>query len=585
MRILSCFFVFFGLALFLSVQFPSYSFAGQCLEDVRKVQLDGKKVVRFRNYLCRTDNGGAQVSVEFHRMSDIMASALLTKKLPASVREIFRGGTIIKNDVHKEFSFLLERFGNSVEGHQVNYQISAAGTKEQADGYNTEGNGAAAGIKSLQFGGTIDMPLVDDLNIVNNQTSWPKGYKLFYGALYADSKNKKAEIVRNTRLWRYLKSGDLENYEQNIKRYTNIVKGDPKHPKRDFGDWFFQVPRYIKMLKHVTRTRLPKDFLMITGGVPASCGEDDPHGEFTLSTRPVLLDVAVIKNRSANTLELDGLLGATNDKRALRSKAHSKRLYNKQPVKFGGSYRLKSGQSIIVPMKMIFATLADSGICVSKECKSAERASYRYIRSLKKGTLLKAGRIVKKRKSFKKPKLPRAASGPDYVYGPEIAIAGMSIAGERVILKDHSANFVQLTTGSGVGSCPYLYAQEPNSKRWLGYGKVIHTADNKAKKTTQIVKLKGFASRFRLIEHELELSYIDQVQLVLDLHDGRKINLQSDNKSLGHRDGVVQKIYAGQTVEFSFELPDHIAKKDVKNSSLAITGYYRRYGSMIMSAR
>ena len=579
MRLLTGFFTLLMTIMALPL-FVGTAYAGQCLEDTRKVQLDGKKIVRFRNYLCRADQSNAQVSVEFHRLSDIMASALLANALPPSLKRVFGNGAIVKNEVHKEFSLLLNKFGNSLEQMQINYQVDTAGTKEQAYGYDTAK--AAPGTKSLVFGSFEDMPLVEDTRHVNQKASWPKGYKFYYEQFNLASV-KKSEIIRGTTLWRYLKRDDIDNFERNWRRYTSMVKKNTKHPKHDFGDWFLKIPNYIKLIKHVTQQNLPKDFLVITGGVPVTCGDEDPYGEFSLQTRAVLFDVAVIKNRSRHSVTIDRLLGTSNSTKSLRSMARSKLLFNDTTNSFGGPYKIKAGGSLIVPMKITFAGL-ESNFCSDKNCKTAQRQLYKYIKSQPSGINFKAGRISKSPKSFKKPKFPKNPS-PKYVYGPEVALAGLSIAGERIKLKDHSANFLQLTAGAGIGSCPYLYALDEKSGRWRGYGKVIHTADSKAKKTTQLVKLDGFASRFRLTEHELELSYIDRVQLVLDLHDGRKINLSPQQEIMSRTDSNTQKIYAGQTVEFDFALPDKLTPKNVKNSSLAITGYYQRYGSMIMSAR
>jgi hypothetical protein len=556
-------------------------YAGQCLEDTRKVQLDGKKIVRFRNYLCRADQSNAQVSVEFHRLSDIMASALLANALPASLQRVFGNGTMVKNQVHKEFSLLLDKFGTSLENMQINYQVNTAGTKDEAYGYDTAK--AGAGTRSLEFNFYIDMPLVDDIRHVNEKTTWPKGYKFLYSPSDLATV-KPEEIVRGTTLWRYAVRDDLDNFERNWHQYTARVKKDAKHPKHDFGDFYLKVPKYIKLLQHVTKQNLPKGFLIITGGVPFSCGDDDPYAEFSLSTRSILFDVAVIKNRSRHTITVDSLLGSLNENKSLRPMARSKLLYTRAATLFGGPYKIKAGGSLIVPMNITF-TGSQFNSCSDKNCKKDQRKIYKHIRSQPAGTSFKAGRIVKTQKSFKKPKFPRNSIAQKYVYGPEVALAGLSIAGEHIKLKDHSANFLQLTAGADVGSCPYLYALDGKTGRWRGYGKVIHTADSKAKKMTQLVKLDGFANHFRLTEHELELSYIDRVQLVLDLHDGRKINLSPQQEIMSRTDGNAQKIYAGQTVEFDFTLPDELAPKDIKNSSLTITGYYQRYGSMIMSAR
>src|ERR1700724_443931 len=98
-----------------------------CSADFRRVEFDTSKsgefgapngdrssqIVPLRSYLCRagTDPNSPQIRVEFHRLSDGAASALIEKRPSAGLTQIFGSPRIIENDVFKTYADLLRRFG------------------------------------------------------------------------------------------------------------------------------------------------------------------------------------------------------------------------------------------------------------------------------------------------------------------------------------------------------------------------------------------------------------------------------------------------------------------------------------------
>ena len=52
---------------------------------------------------------------------------------------------------------------------------------------------------------------------------------------------------------------------------------------------------------------------------------------------------------------------------------------------------------------------------------------------------------------------------------------------------------------------------------------------------------------------------------------------------MAEQDARYATIKAGDRVEFSFALPPTIKPEDVKQSTLAVTGYYRRYSDLLMA--
>ena len=118
---------------------------------------------------------------------------------------------------------------------------------------------------------------------------------------------------------------------------------------------------------------------------------------------------------------------------------------------------------------------------------------------------------------------------------------------------------------------------------WVSRGKVIDDARGKSKETTQRISFAGFRSKFRLAEEELEVSYIDHVKLEVELNDGTGMTLKPDFAAMDALDSRYATIKAGDRIEFSFALPPTVKPEDVKQSTLAVTGYYRRYSDLLMA--
>ncbi len=188
--------------------------------------------------------------------------------------------------------------------------------------------------------------------------------------------------------------------------------------------------------------------------------------------------------------------------------------------------------------------------------------------------------IRKTRESFGPPVRP---SPPAYIYGPALALAGLSVDGRPIVFDEASRNFLKLAAGEGYGSCPYLYAWRNEEQGWVRYGKVIDGAKDKT--MTERVIFEGFPSRFRLAEEELEVAHIDHVTLEVELNDGSGFTLATSDRHLASLDGDAAVIPAGNLIDFAFALPDGVSSSEVKTSTLAITGYYQRYSDLQLSAR
>ena len=116
-----------------------------------------------------------------------------------------------------------------------------------------------------------------------------------------------------------------------------------------------------------------------------------------------------------------------------------------------------------------------------------------------------------------------APSFKTYVYGPEVAIGGISINGERVDLQNRSANYMEMTMSAEEGSCPYPLSQGAEGSDWIDHGKILHAAPSQDREYTDVRNFSGFRARFRIEEREPEAAFINRAELTVVLKDGRTI--------------------------------------------------------------
>ncbi len=251
--------------------------------------------------------------------------------------------------------------------------------------------------------------------------------------------------------------------------------------------------------------------------------------------------------------------------------------------------KLAPGEKVTIPLRINFVTAQGLKTLFAGPVEKA-RAFYTGIERLPAGSIITevvaAGaeppkNLLRKRKeSYLPPERPGMGT---YVYGTEITMNGLMVDGARVLLQETSTNFLELTAGEGYGSCPYLYAFDATSRRWINYGKVIHEADAPSKELTEEVRLERLSTRFQIAEEELEVSQLDQVSLVLDLKKGQTMRLDPGQPALIAADKRYLEVAAGKAVEIAFQLPPGIRDVDVAQARLIVTGYYTRYASMKIS--
>jgi hypothetical protein len=338
--------------------------------------------------------------------------------------------------------------------------------------------------------------------------------------------------------------------------------------------------RYFDLITYLTRDGMPDDFLFVTGAATECGGGID----FSLHIRQMIFDIAFVQNISDKPVSIEGLLGSEVPAAGLRSAGSGASGAVGQIALSSGEIR--PGETIAVPLAISFI-MADSLKEPFRDQAGAAK-TFKAIEAAKPGTVFELKDeggdtpvvVRKTRESFAPPTAPKPAT---YAFGPELQLSGLVMDGKQLVFDQASRNFMQLTAGEGYGSCPYLYAWDEGHSAWVRHGKVIHQANNKDKEMTETKTFSGFRSKYRLAEEELEVSYIDSVKLEVELKDGTGMTLRPDFEAMNAQDGRYATIKAGDRIEFSFALPPTIKAEDVKQSTLAVTGYYRRYSDLLMA--
>lgn len=582
------------IALLLAFMLSAPAVQAQCLKDTRAVKF-GKGSAQLLTYLCKAGAEGAgQIRVEFHTLSDAAAGSLLAGKPWPELAKILGRYTLIENAVSQEANNLLDRFGAAQDVESLFYfQAKGGKASEKVE--------VGSGVKSMRYlafpdtegmtGGYLPLPEADA--IVKNTTGWPEGFNFWYE--YGEN-CKKPEEFGCVRLWRYLNADDIAQYETRWHKQNEALglndpgpdgaaTGAPQAPGEAVDAGAEAPPdnkpdtKDLRLIEYLTRDGWPEDFV-------AAVGAYSPCGGLSVQYYPrqMALDVAVIENVSAKPLEIGELLGVTASSEALRLDAQTKTLKSQPAASIAPPQgRLAPGAKLLLPLRITFN--APKGLKEEFKGSLADaRKFYALIQKLPPGTLLKepypedeAKPVMKARESFKPPVLPKMVN---YAYGPEVALTGLIVNGGKIILEDAGANFLELTAGEGYGSCPYLYAYDAAAKSWIHYGKIIHNANSKANEMTEEAPQARFALRFRLSEQEAEVSFIDRAALNIALRNGEKLTLLPADDRLKAADGRYARIVAGQSMEMRFALPPGVYEADVAASSLAVTGYYRTYGSL-----
>lgn len=583
-----------ALAIFAGVAWAGQVRA-QCLQDAREVKL-GAGSVRLVSYLCRAPGAASPVRIGFYRLSEAAAGSLLSGKPWAEIARLLGKGKLIDTAPGREAANLFRQFGRT-ETHDDSFQIRASA----AGGSEAEPIEAGTGAKALTYitypdaegGGGQPISLPDADATIKTTSAWGPEFRFYYRNY---PQCTAPEALECAVLWRYLTAEDVVQFEARAKREQEALGLDANPGMTEIDGVPVATPsematpgaEQLPLIQYLTKDGWPEDFITVVGGY-SICGGVD----FQYFPRKLVVDIAVIENAGAREIALGELLGSTIGGAGLRPEQPARPAAGGALAAITGPVgTLAAGQRVLVPLRLNF--VSPDGLLEAFSATPAEAQNfYAMIAQRPPGSLIVEPRegdpqiwegmappLQKTRESYLPPEAPNV--GP-YVFGPELALQGLTVDGVRVSLTEESANYLELTASSGGGSCPFLYAFDETARDWINYGKVIDEANAESKRMTQEVKLAGPAFRFRLAEEELEMSMIDRAALILKLRSGQSRVIETADVLLAKAEGRERTIVAGQAVEFSFPMPADVQMADIEETYLSITGYYRRYGSMQLS--
>ncbi|GCL66120.1 hypothetical protein [Pseudaquabacterium pictum] len=525
------------LAAALVLAVPAVQAAADCLRDTREVKLGGSNdpPVRLRQYLCERD-AGVRVSVQFLRLSDQVAAGLLAGRMPAALHPVLGNARVVRNPVAEEFLRLTQAHGISLSADGMGGYASLSSTTQEI----TSAQMAGAEIPTVTGllapeNPPVDFPDPQALAGLTSPAAVPTGYR----------------TISEEFIWRYMTLDDLERYADKVAEYNKLIVG-PRFGNQFTGFRTGTPPREIRLYRELARGGWPSDFIVIKGrrDVAPSCGFTK-WWDFSYWPREPVMDVVVVENRGQRPLAVDALLGVMGGAQRLRPTPLDAAATPQQAVT-GALGTLDPGRRAIVPVRLSW--LVGDG----------------------------------QREAFADAKTG-VPSTRAYHWGPEIAVAGLSINGKPLTLEGSAASFLSMTMSSGAGSCPVLERWDTVARRWIDTGKVIDKANGADREATETRQFAGFVGRFRLIEHEAEIATIRRVGLRLVLKDGTEIDaltrvaLPASARQDAQPSPV--RLAMGESMELRFDLPPGVAARQVAASRLSVTGHYDRYADLLAGAQ
>lgn len=576
-------------SLIMTAMMLSTPASAECIKETRDTAIGESGKAKLLSYLCKVEGGKTPaLRVAFHRLSEAAIPGALEGKAWPEIAKILGEYRVHDNPVKHEAERLFQTFGVT-EDREDAFHFQAFGGPGGSVSEKVSQDTGRKQITYLTYPDTEgqtgqSMALPEEDKIIRTTKEWPKDFGFFYSGADCAPGNYAC-----TTLWRYLTADDVQKFEERWKAKQAITKLE--HPDEGVGvdenGKPYPIPGAapLKLLSFLTKDSWPEDFAVVTGEYNGCGGGYD----FTYFPRQLVADVALLENVSENAVNIGELLGSQSETNGLRAPVPAIRgvvAAGVVPIP-GAVGTLEPGAKILVPLKLIF--VAPSGLAKRfSGTMATSRSIFEKFEKLPTNTTIKeevegdSYKLAKARESFLPPTLPKV---PPYAWGPEIALKGAMVDGQRMILDETNANYIEVTAGEGYGSCPFLYAYDEAERIWVNHGKIIDKADAARKEMTQEIVLSKFTSRFRLQEEELELARINRVVLNVTLNDGATLLLEPDDKRLAKADSAYVQIPAGHAVNISFALPSGYTEADVKASKLSVTGYYRRYSTLDLLAQ
>jgi hypothetical protein len=582
-----------SLALVLS---PTHLLA-QCVDQPRNVALDKEKIVALRSYLCSTGTGAdaAQFRIEYDRLNDTIVSLLLANGSSTKLPQALGPVKIFSNEVSRTYADLVRRFGTTQDVVKEQGEIVTSLAVRPADykPANPDGPGVpktedTIGLDKLRTllgqsdpsGGAY--PAIAEITALRKKIL-PSNLSYYYSFSFSDLDCDQSQFgftckkVGDDGLimtpWRYVTEDDAKNFAANAKAYNAEllrVRKDKAEAKTEF----FRTDYPSDPLhKFISGGSIPSDFSILMGSYQTvGCGVDDPDQpglagwSFNIIDRVVRIDAVLIENMSKQPLVISGLFGERNSDVSLRPAQPLLAMPANLVALNDISEAIPAGQSAIILTKIVF-TLPPDNLADFRKYRESMDTIHAAL-----GSNGFSGNVS----------AYQAPNPKDYTYGPTLTVTGATINSARIDFTEHPvANFLELTTTSEAGSCPYLLSSDNTDHEWISHGKILHKGQGRDNAYTETVTFPDLRTRFRIEEREPEFAHVYSANLVVEMRDGSTQRFSPIQPDPAPRDGGEISLMWGDAAEIYFDVPQSVIEKGVVESRLEVTGYYERYSSLL----
>ncbi|MBX3429935.1 MAG: TIR domain-containing protein [Hyphomonadaceae bacterium] len=159
-----------------------------------------------------------------------------------------------------------------------------------------------------------------------------------------------------------------------------------------------------------------------------------------------------------------------------------------------------------------------------------------------------------------------------YVIGPSVEALTVRINDVDFDMRDDSGAILAILFGSGVGSCPFVYAARPGDHTMLNRGTIITDQIGLSAERASRRYLGRTVGQIEIHERESEISYLNRVRLIAVGGDGRERMFEPAQRSLRAVDGDYSRLERGDVVSVSF--PSYQPRDDDRAVYLEAVGYY-----------
>ncbi|MDX2157448.1 MAG: hypothetical protein SFW09_13155 [Hyphomicrobiaceae bacterium] len=579
--------------------------AAECRSETRQVSVSAGQMVRLRELACALERDPlVKLQVRFQRLDESGAGVLLNNGKAPWTERVYGRLKVLENPVLVEYRRMVQRFAiaerySAAPGEGAGVSFGVFGQERPDEPTGSAQPTATGVVETVRLPLHLEGPLVDEMLHIIQRPTFPPSLKLRYAGHELGSDTN--SLFDQLQGWRYLTKVDLDNLESNLERYNRLVTGEDRKYRTTRTAHSMKA---LALLRYLTADGLPTEFRNFSSFV---AGEGCLFMNFSLNSVEFSVDVAFVHNASSKPVTIDGYRGKAHAGRGLREVGRDGPSAEGGDVLGRPAATLAPGETLVVPLRLNFSPahrhLEEDAETTKGRAESKMNAERRYERiqatrpgtrfnlvvsasiraDQRRGTEPDSYRMVKTREAFTSHSEPEERY---YAFGPEWALGGIEVAGERLSFTHRVADAIHFTVDGGAGSCPVLYVWPASGEAWLRHGKIIHAANGRERTQTESVRFDGWVPRFLIAEEELEVAHLGAIRAVIRFGDGTLHDLApvaAGPEHAVHSGSGPLRVYAGEEAEVRFELPAGTRAAEVAETRLVITGYYDRYSSLLLS--